>query len=129
MNDEENLKAESERHIPRDYDPDLYKIRHSVAHVMAQAVLERFPNTKIAIGPPVEQGFYYDFDLEETPSGQDLLEIETRMRKIIRGNHPFRVRSVRPEEARQLFKDQPFKLELIEGLVRGDADEYGHRTD
>ncbi|MEZ4681868.1 MAG: hypothetical protein R2932_47430, partial [Caldilineaceae bacterium] len=55
--------VEENAHIPAGYDPQLYRIRHSAAHVLAQAVLERFPGAKIAIGPPIEDGFYYDFDL------------------------------------------------------------------
>ncbi|GIV96588.1 MAG: threonine--tRNA ligase [Herpetosiphonaceae bacterium] len=102
----------------------LYALRHSAAHVMAQAVLEMFPEGKIAIGPPVENGFYYDFDLPRSLSPDDFVEIEERMRRIIRGNHPFIRRVVSPEEARELFKDQPYKLELIDGLLKG-ADEYG----
>ncbi len=104
-------------------DPN-YRLRHSLAHVMAQAVLELFPAGKIAIGPPLEHGFYYDFDLPRTLTPEDLSEIELRMRRIIAGNHAFHYREVSAEEARALFADQPFKLELIEGLAQG-ADEYG----
>lgn len=102
----------------------LYRLRHSTAHVMAQAVLELFPEAKIAIGPPVENGFYYDFDLPRPLTPDDLEEIERRMRRIVQGNHPFVRRVVTPDEARELFKDQPYKLELIEDLLRG-ANEYG----
>lgn len=107
-------------------DDPYYRLRHSLAHVMAQAVLEMFPEAKIAIGPPIENGFYYDFDLPRPLTTDDLPEIEARMRRIISGNHPFIYRVVTPEEARQLFKDQPYKLELIEDLIQG-ADEYGER--
>src|SRR5690348_5707894 len=106
MSREDELKAEAESHIPRGYDPELYKIRHSTAHVMAQAVLERFPGAKIAIGPPIENGYYYDFDMEAAPSEEDFAWIEKRMREIIKGKHPFRVREVSADEARQLFRDQ-----------------------
>ncbi|HWQ16030.1 MAG TPA: threonine--tRNA ligase [Roseiflexaceae bacterium] len=109
--------------VTPDKDP-YYRLRHSAAHVMAQAVLEIFPEGKIAIGPPIEDGFYYDFDLPRPLTPEDLAEIERRMRRIIGGNHPFQYRVVSAEEARALFKDQPYKLELIEGLARG-ADEYG----
>src|SRR5690606_37357047 len=98
-------------------DSRLYRIRHSAAHVLAQAMLERFPEAKIAIGPPIEDGFYYDFDLPEPISEDDLAAIEKRMKEIIRGNHAFSVREITPEEARQLFKDQPYKLELIDDLL------------
>ncbi|NJN67009.1 MAG: threonine--tRNA ligase [Chloroflexaceae bacterium] len=109
-------------------DCDWYqKLRHSASHVMAQAVLEMFPEGKVAIGPPIEDGFYYDFDLPRTLSPDDLEEIETRMRRIIGENHPFVYREVEAEEARTLFKAQPYKLELIDGLTRGQ-DEYGEAS-
>lgn len=104
---------------------DLYRIRHSAAHVMAQAVLEMFPEAKYAIGPPIEDGFYYDFDLPRSLTPEDLEAIEKRMREIIRGAHPFEKRFVSAEEARRIFADQPYKLELIEGLEQGGYDEYG----
>ncbi len=103
-----------------------YRLRHSAAHVMAQAVLEIFPEGKIAIGPPIEDGFYYDFDLPRPLSPDDLEEIEKRMRRIIAGRHPFVYRVVDPDEARVLFRDQPYKLELIDGLLHGQ-DEYGEQ--
>jgi threonyl-tRNA synthetase len=103
----------------------LYKIRHSAAHVMAQAVLEMFPEAKYTIGPPVENGFYYDFELPQPISQDDLPQLEKRMRQIIAGQHDF-VKEVLPaEEAREIFKAQPYKLELIEGLEQGGFDEYG----
>lgn len=101
-----------------------YRLRHSLAHVMAQAVLEEFPEGKVAIGPPIEDGFYYDFDLPRALTPEDLQAIERRMRRIIGGNHPFVRREVSADEARALFAGQPFKQELIDGLDRG-ADEYG----
>ncbi|GIV76963.1 MAG: threonine--tRNA ligase [Litorilinea sp.] len=114
----------------------LYKIRHSLAHIMAQAVLELYPEAKIAIGPPIDTGFYYDFDLgvdEEgrprTFSPEDLEKIEKRMRQIISERHPFIYREVTADEAREIFKDQPYKLELIEGLEKGEVDEYGNEVD
>ena len=110
----------------------LYKIRHSTAHVMAQAVMELYPDAKLAIGPPIENGFYYDFDLGSDSDGkplafspEDLEKIEKRMRQIVAGKHEFNYREIGPAEARELFKDQPYKLELIEGLLEGNADEYG----
>ncbi len=114
----------------------LYKIRHSLAHIMAQAVLELYPEAKIAIGPPIDTGFYYDFDLgvdEEgrprTFSPEDLEKIEKRMRQIISERHPFIYREVTADKAREIFKDQPYKLELIEGLEKGEVDEYGNEVD
>jgi threonyl-tRNA synthetase len=105
----------------------LYRLRHSTAHVMAQAVLELFPEAKIAIGPPVENGFYYDFDLPRSLTPDDLGEIEKRMRRIVQGKHRFACREVSAEEARELFRNQPYKLELIDGLLRG-GDEYGEEV-
>jgi len=113
----------------------LYKIRHSAAHVMAEAVLELYPEAKIAIGPPIDTGFYYDFDLGKGPDGkprtfspEDLEHIEKRMRQIIAGKHPFVYRQVNVDEARALFHDQPYKLELIDGLAHGQLDEYGNEV-
>jgi threonyl-tRNA synthetase len=113
--------------MPVDPNSDpYYRLRHSLAHVMAEAVLELFPDGKIAIGPPIEDGFYYDFDLPRALTTDDLEEIEQRMRRIIKGDHPFVYRVVDPGEARELFKDQPYKLELIGGLEQG-ANEYGEQ--
>src|SRR5512136_1006524 len=89
----------------------LYRIRHSAAHVMAQAVLEFYPQAKYTIGPPVENGFYYDFDLPQAITLEDLEKIEKRMRQIIAGGHAFVKKVVSAAEARQVFKDQPYKLE------------------
>ncbi len=110
-------------------DSNLYRIRHSMAHVMAEAVLERFPDAKIAIGPPIEDGFYYDFDLPRQLRQDDLKWVEKRMRKIIAGGFSFDRRVVSSEEALELFADQPYKLELIEGLVGGGLDEYGNKLE
>ncbi len=104
----------------------LYKIRHSAAHVMAQAVVEMIPEAKYTIGPPVENGFYYDFDLPRNLTPEDLQQIEKRMRQIVQGKHEFRKTVISAEEARKIFADQPYKLELIEGLEKGGFDEYGN---
>jgi threonyl-tRNA synthetase len=111
--------------IPAGYDPQLYRIRHSTAHVLAQAVLERFPGAKIAIGPPIEDGFYYDFDLPRSPTEEDLTWLTERMRAIMRGDYPFDCRVVTADEARATFADQPYKLALIDGLIAGAADDTG----
>jgi len=109
--------------VSPDKDP-YYRLRHSAAHVMAEAVLEEFPEGKIAIGPPIEDGFYYDFDLPRPLTPEDLTAIEERMRRIIKGNYPFNYREVSADAARTIFADQPYKLELIDGLAHG-LDEYG----
>ncbi len=103
----------------------LYRIRHSSAHILAQTVLEKFPDAKIAIGPAIEDGFYYDFALPRPLTPADLDEIEQRMRQIIHEDHPFEYRVVSAQEARQIFHDQPFKQELIDGLEHGGLDENG----
>ena len=103
----------------------LYKIRHSAAHVMAEAMLERFPDAKIAIGPPIEDGFYYDFELPQTISDDDVKWVEKRMKKILSQRHEFKLREVSAAEARALFQDQPYKLELIDDLVAGARDDNG----
>src|SRR5512135_184244 len=113
-------------HNERYEDSELYRIRHSAAHVMAEAVLEFYPQTKYTIGPPIENGFYYDFDISQTLTAEDLEKIEKRMRQIIAGGHPFVKKIVSSEEARQIFKDQPYKLELIDGLEKGELDEHGN---
>ncbi len=109
---------------------ELYRIRHSAAHVMAQAVMEMFPGeAKIAIGPPIADGFYYDFDLPRPLTPEDLKGIEKRMRQIIAKRFPFEKRIVGAEEAKDMFADQPYKIELIEGLEQGGLDEYGNPLD
>lgn len=106
----------------------LYKKRHSLAHIMAQAVLEFFPEAKPTIGPPVENGFYYDFYVARPFTPEDLQRIEARMREIISKHVDFVRREVSEEEARALFKDNPFKLELIDGIVQGRSDEFGEKS-
>jgi len=109
---------------------ELYRIRHSTAHVMAQAVMEMFPEeAKIAIGPPIENGFYYDFDLPRALTPEDLEAIEKRMRQIIAGRYPFEKQVVSAKKAKEVFADQPYKIELIEGLEAGGVDEYGEPLD
>lgn len=107
-------------------DSHLYKVRHSTAHIMASAVLERFPNAKIAIGPAIDTGFYYDFDLPRPLTPEDLNEIEARMRKLIKEHVKFEKKVITAEEGKQIFHDQPYKLELIEDLEKGQFDEHGN---
>ncbi len=126
MASEAELKAAGDKYVPKDYDPTLYKLRHSLAHVLAQAVVEKFPQAKPTIGPPIEFGLYYDFDLDVNPSDGDLEWIANRMRQIIKGKHPFKVREISADEGRELFHTNPYKLELIDGLAKGGQDEYGN---
>jgi threonyl-tRNA synthetase len=116
----------AEKKVERYQDSQLYRVRHSTAHIMAQAVIEEFPEGKVAIGPAIEDGFYYDFDLPRPLTPEDLTVIEKRMREIISGDHPFIRKEVSPDEARQLFEGQPYKLELIAGLEGGGIDENGN---
>jgi threonyl-tRNA synthetase len=109
-------------------DSQLYRIRHSTAHIMAEAVLEFFPDALIAIGPPIEDGFYYDFGLPRQLTEDDLVQIEARMKEIIKKKVDFVRREVSADDARQLFADQKYKLELIDGLEKGGVDEYGNKT-
>lgn len=110
----------AEADVPEGYDPELYRIRHSAAHVLAEAVLDHFSSegpVHLAIGPPIDDGFYYDFALPRPLTDGDLPAILERMREIIRGKHPFASRELSAEEALELFSAQPFKLELIHGLL------------
>src|SRR5260370_29091004 len=96
----------------------LNSLRHSTAHVMAQAVQELFPGTKITIGPPIEDGFYYDFDSPHRFVPEDLEKIENRMRDIVKGNHPFVMSTHSTEEAREFWgkRGAKYKDELIKDL-------------
>ena len=111
---------------------ELYKIRHSAAHVLAEAVLEFYPEAKLAIGPPIEDGFYYDFDLGKDESGkpktfspEDMEKIEAKMKELLKKNAKFEQSSMSIPEAKQFFADQPYKLELIDELAAGKVDENG----
>lgn len=94
----------------------LKPIRHSLAHLLAQAVLEKHPEAKVASGPPTETGFYYDFDLPEgiTLSQDDFPALEKRIRELIAQNIDFVKKDISPDEAREIFKDQPYRLAKIE---------------
>src|SRR6266566_5440011 len=96
----------------------LQRMRHSAAHVMAEAVLEIFPDAKLAIGPAIEDGFYYDFDLPRALTPDDLPEIEQRMARIVAGKYPFKRDRWPREQALEYFRDkgQIYKVEIIENL-------------
>jgi len=100
--------------VPLDSDDGRAILRHSTAHVMAQAVQELYPDAKLGIGPPITDGFYYDFDVAEPFHPDDVERIETRMRKIIKEGQRFSRRVVTEEEARAELADEPYKLELID---------------
>ena len=93
------------------------KMRHSAAHVMAEAVQSMFPDAKFGIGPAIENGFYYDFDLPRSLTPDDLPLIEAKMQEIVASDLPFTRQEVAKEEARSLFATQPYKLELIDEIA------------
>ncbi len=112
---------------------ELYRIRHSAAHVMAEAVLQSYPEAKLAIGPPIEDGFYYDFDLGQDEKGkprtfspEDLEKIEADMKELLKNNAKFEQSTMSIAEAQAFFADAPYKLELIEELSAGKVDENGN---
>ena len=94
----------------------MEKIRHSLSHILAYAVQELYPYTKFGIGPTIENGFYYDFDLKAGLKTEDLLKIEKKMKELLKKDIKFTKTMVSKKEAKALFRNQPFKLELIEEL-------------
>ena len=106
-------------------DDQLHSLRHSAAHIMAQAVMEFLPGTKLGFGPAIEDGFYYDFQLPRTLTPEDLPAIEARMKEIIAGKYPFLHDELSIDAARQKFADQPFKLDQVNALARGEMGEHG----
>ncbi|MDX9702464.1 MAG: threonine--tRNA ligase [Candidatus Auribacterota bacterium] len=107
---------------------NIESLRHSASHVMAQAVMELFPGTKLAIGPSIEDGFYYDFDMEHKLIPDDLEKIEHRMAQIIKENHPFEKRTLSRAEAIKHFRNlgQDYKVELITDLDADEVSLYRH---
>ena len=102
----------------------LQRMRHSAAHVMASAVTQMLPEAKLGIGPPIENGFYYDFDLPRTLTPEDLEKIELLMGAEIKRDEAFECRPITLDEARAEFADQPYKLELIERFGDGSLTVY-----
>ncbi|MCH7578360.1 MAG: threonine--tRNA ligase [Chloroflexi bacterium] len=107
-------------------DERLERLRHSAAHIMAEAVLEMFPDAKIGIGPPIDTGFYYDFGLPRTLTPDDLPVIEEKMRRRVKSDVPFVREEVSKDEARKLFAEQPYKLELIDEIADETMSLYKH---
>jgi threonyl-tRNA synthetase len=118
-----SIQAEIEESVG--YTP-LQRMRHSAAHVMAEAIQEIFPDAKFAIGPAIEDGFYYDFDLPRALTPEDLPDIEQRMRRIIKENHPFLRDRWDREKALAYFheKGQEYKVEIIENLPDAEVGIY-----
>jgi threonyl-tRNA synthetase len=110
---------------------NLEIMRHSAAHVMAEAVLFIFPDAKFAIGPAIEDGFYYDFELSRPLTPEDLPIIEKKMGEIVKADLPFTHREINKKEAKKLFADQPYKLELIDEITDNKVGIYqqGNFTD
>src|SRR3954453_21044130 len=98
---------------------DLGPMRHSAAHIMAEAVLDLFPGTKLGIGPAIADGFYYDFALPRPLTPDDLAAIEARMSASVEADHPFVSRELPADEGRAFFveHDQPFKVEILDDLA------------
>jgi threonyl-tRNA synthetase len=103
---------------------NLDTMRHSASHVMAEAILAIFPEAKFAIGPAIEDGFYYDFELPRPLSPEDLPVIEKKMAEIIKADLPFTHREITKDEAKKLFAAQPYKLELIEEITEDRVGVY-----
>ena len=103
-----------------DHNHDLHslreRMRHSAAHVMADAVLQLFPEAKLAIGPPTEDGFYYDFEVSRAFTPEDLEAIEGRVRETIAGDLPFLYQEISLAEAKEMFSEPTYKLEIIDEL-------------
>lgn len=95
--------------------------RHSLAHVLAAAVLDLYPDAKLGMGPAIDNGFYYDFDISSTISADDLPKLQDKMKDIVKSDVSFAKREVSLKEARKIFAEQPFKLEIIDDLEAGGA--------
>ncbi|MFA5628991.1 MAG: threonine--tRNA ligase [Dehalococcoidales bacterium] len=108
-----NNKIDAEE---KDINNEVEKVRHSAAHIMAEAVLSIFPGAKFAIGPAIENGFYYDFELPRHLTPDDLSIITDKMNEVIAQDLPFRHDEITKDEARNIFQYQPYKIELIDGI-------------
>ena len=101
----------------------LFRMRHSAAHILAEAVLEMFPDAKYAIGPPVDDGFYYDFELPRSLTPEDLEALQSRMSQSVNANLSIAGEQISIDAARDIFANQPYKLELIDEI---EDDTVGH---
>ena len=102
-------------------------VRHSSAHLLASSVVKIFPGTKVAIGPVVENGFYYDFDFQKPISELELPKIEKEMKKQQSKNSIFEQKWISLNEAKELFKDEPYKMEIISEIEKGERDDFGQK--
>ncbi|MGH3089778.1 MAG: threonine--tRNA ligase [Rubrobacteraceae bacterium] len=110
--------------ITKDSPEGLYVLRHSAAHAMAQAVMELYPGSKLTIGPPIQDGFYYDIEVAGRISDDDLSRIEERMREIEQRDLPISREEMTKKEVEELYEDNPYKLELIRDLEEGEITVY-----
>ncbi len=107
--------------VPWEADEAGWVYRHSLSHVMAQAVRRLFPEARLAIGPAIDDGFYYDFDVPEPFSTEDLSRIEKEMKRVVRQNHRFEREEVSRDEARDRLREEPYKLEILDELEDGES--------
>jgi threonyl-tRNA synthetase len=111
-------KKQSKKNSSGADDAQLHKVRHSLSHLLATAVLAHHPKAKLGIGPVIEHGFYYDFDFPESFSDKELARLEKDIKKLIAQHIPFKKKEVSYAQAKKLFADSPYKLELIEDLKK-----------
>jgi threonyl-tRNA synthetase len=109
-----------------DPEEQLFRMRHSAAHVLAEAMLQIFPDAKYAIGPPIDHGFYYDFELPRTVTPEDLVDLERRMRRSVKRNAEIVGEQISKDEARRIFAEQPYKLELIDDIEDETVGHFKH---
>ena len=107
--------------ITKDSEPGRHVLRHSAAHIMAQAVLDLFDGATFAIGPAIEDGFYYDFDIGRAFTPEDVERVEIRMAEIVAEDQPFQRAEISKSEALELFADHPFKMEIIESVEESEG--------
>src|SRR3989344_3678571 len=100
----------------------LYNIRHSLSHLLAIAIKEKYPHAKLAIGPVIDTGFYYDFDFfgGSPPTDSDLKDLQKKMRKLASSNLDFKKEERSEKDAREFFKNEPYKLELIDEFAKAN---------
>ncbi len=110
--------------VTKDSPEGLYVLRHSTAHAMAQAVTELYPGSKLTIGPPIQDGFYYDIEVDGRITDDDLPRIEEKMREVAERGLPIMREEMSKAEVEELYKDNPYKLELINDLEDGDITVY-----
>src|ERR671917_1252890 len=110
--------------VTKDSPEGLKVLRHSTAHAMAQAIVELYPGSKLTLGPPIENGFFYDIEVAGRLTDEDLPRIEERMHEIVARDLPIQREEVSKVEAEDLYMDNPYKTEIIEGLEDGEISVY-----